>query len=106
MGGALFLRRRSFDLDLLERLLDVSTPAEIEKPQDIDRLQGWADGKIVYSRVITAVDGRYITDHYNAYGGEKPPPIDHRGIDDAFAGKASEVLYFYRGQWLRLAGAD
>jgi hypothetical protein len=44
--------------------------------------------------------------HYDAYGSVKPPPIDHQGIDDAFAGKASVVLYFYRGKWLELTGAD
>jgi len=37
---------------------------------------------------------------------KKPPPIDHQGISDAMVGKASEVLYFYRGKWLRLSGDD
>jgi hypothetical protein len=45
-------------------------------------------------------------EHYKAYGGEKPPAIDHEGINDLFYGKASEVLYFYRGKWLHLTGAD
>jgi hypothetical protein len=36
----------------------------------------------------------------------KPPRIDHKGIDDAFVGKASEVHYYYRGKWLELQGAD
>jgi hypothetical protein len=81
-------------------------PAVIEKQDDQDRLQSWTDGKMVYSRAITPVGKKYIMDHYNAYGGEKPPPIDHQGIDDAFVGKASVVLYFYNGKWLHLSGAD
>ncbi len=83
-------------------------PAEIERWKDADRMQSWVGGDkdLVYSRAITAVGAGYVTEHYNAYGGVKPPPLDHLGIDDAFVGKASEVLYFYQGQWLRLTGAD
>jgi hypothetical protein len=81
-------------------------PAEIETAPDQDRLQGWGGDKIVYSRAITPVGTKFITEHYNAYGGEKPPPLHHQGIDDAFVGKASVVLYLYRGKWLHLSGAD
>jgi hypothetical protein len=42
---------------------------------------------------------------YRAYGGPKPPPIDHQGIEDA-SEKASIVWYFYESQWLQLTGAD
>jgi hypothetical protein len=81
-------------------------PAEIEKAPDQDRLQGWGGDKIVYSRAITSVGAKYITEHYDAYGGETPPPMDHKGIDDAFYGKASVVVYLYREKWLHLSGAD
>ncbi|HLX46552.1 MAG TPA: hypothetical protein VKR43_24055 [Bryobacteraceae bacterium] len=81
-------------------------PAEIEKMKDIDRLQSWTDQQMVYSRAITATDEKNIMKYYNAFGGEKPPPIDHQGIDDAFVGKASVIRYFYRGAWLHLTGAD
>ncbi|MGD1095263.1 MAG: hypothetical protein ABSB35_25135 [Bryobacteraceae bacterium] len=84
----------------------VTNPAEIAKRPDMDRLQGWGGDKIVYSWGITPIGKDYIMEHYNAYGGEKPPPIDHQGVDDAFYGKASEVLYFYEGKWLHLSGAD
>jgi hypothetical protein len=84
----------------------VLKPAEIERAPDQDRLQGWGGDKIVYSRAITPVGAKFITEHYNAYGGENPPPLDHQGIDDAFVGKASVVLYLYRGKWLHLSGAD
>ncbi|SRR6266478_7673090 len=81
--------------------------SEIAKAPDKDFLQVIDVGeKIGFSRVIEAVVGDYITDHYNAYGGPKPPPIDHQGINDAFVEKASVVRYYYRGKWLELQGAD
>jgi hypothetical protein len=81
-------------------------PAEIEGAPDLNHLQGWGGDKIVYDRVIKPVGTKFIMEHYNAYGGEKPPSLDHQGIDDAFVGKASVVLYLYRGKWLHLSGAD
>jgi hypothetical protein len=81
-------------------------PAKIEMQDDADRLQGDANNKMVYSRAIEPVDKTYIMKHYQAYGGEKPPPIDHQGINDEFVGKASVVLYLYHGKWLHLTGAD
>ena len=83
-----------------------TNPSEIAKRNDVDRLQGWGGDKIVYSSVITPVGRGYILEHYKAYGGVKPSAIDHEGINDLFYGKASEVLYFYRGKWLHLTGAD
>ena len=80
--------------------------AEIAKRKDLDRLQGWVGDKIVFSSPISPVGREYILEHYRAYGGEKPPAIDHQGINDMFYGKGSEVLYFYRGRWLHLTGAD
>jgi hypothetical protein len=83
-----------------------TNPAEIAKMNDIDRLQGWGGDKIVYSWAITPVGKEFVMEHFDAYGGPKPPPIDHQGIDDAFVGKASAVQYFYQGKWLQLTGAD
>ena len=60
----------------------------------------------MYSQIIAAVGADYILEHYEWYGGTKPPPLDHQGIDVAFAGKGSGVLYCYKGEWLRLTGAD
>jgi hypothetical protein len=31
---------------------------------------------------------------------------DHDGIDDAFLGKASEILYCEKGTWVHIPGAD
>jgi hypothetical protein len=81
-------------------------PEELAKGEDKNYLQGWGPGKIVYSREIDAVGQKYILDHYRAYGGPEPPPIDHQGIDDIFVGKASVTFYWYNGTWRQLQGAD
>jgi hypothetical protein len=82
-----------------------ANPAQIAEVKDIDRLQQ-SGTSIDYSREIAPVDRAYILQHYQAYGGAKPPPLDHQGIDDGFAEKASVVFYFYRGKWVELTGAD
>jgi len=79
--------------------------SEIAEMPDKTFLQGVDGGRIGYSRAISIVK-QYIMDHYKAYGGLEPPPIDHKGIDDAFIEKASLVHYYYRGKWLQLTGAD
>ena len=81
-------------------------PAEIARMADIDRLQSDVGDKIVYSRAISPVGESFILQHYQAYGGPQPPPLDHQGIDDAFVEKASVVLYFHQGKWLTLTGSD
>lgn len=81
--------------------------AEIAKSDDSGYFQVVADNdEMGFSRGIYKVDKKYIIDHYNFYGGTKPPPIDHEGINDAYVEKASTVLYLYRGKWLELQGAD
>jgi len=69
-----------------------------------------ANGGIGFSRLIHTVDKEGVLDCYAAYGGPEPPPelppIDHDGIDDAFAEKASMIHYFHEGRWLSLPGAD
>lgn len=35
-----------------------------------------------------------------------PPPPDHDGIKDIFVEKASVVLYWHGGRWVKLQGAD
>ncbi len=79
---------------------------KLAEEEDLNMLQGIGDGKIGYSRIITPVGKAFIQEHYEAYGGPVPPPIDHLGIDDAFAEKASVVFYFYQNKWQRLTGSD
>jgi hypothetical protein len=80
--------------------------AEHPSVPDLSFLQGVGDDQIGFSRIIGVAGRTYILDHHREYGGPKPPPIDHDGIEDAFEGKASAILYFYKGKWLTLAGAD
>lgn len=80
--------------------------AEIAKSKDSNFLQGIGDEKIGFSRMISAVNKRYLLVQVENYGGVKPPPSKHQGINDAFIEKASSVHYFYRQNWLELQGAD
>jgi hypothetical protein len=44
---------------------------------------------------------------YRMMGGPVPPSIlDHQGIDDGFAEKASVRWYFHDGKWTQYPGAD
>jgi hypothetical protein len=54
---------------------------------------------------IGSVGRKFIMEHYRRYGGPKPPPINHQGIESG-GDSASVVLYYYRGKWLTLTGAD
>ena len=81
--------------------------AEVARAPDRNFLQVVSGGgRIGFSRSIMPVGRDYILTHYREYGGPKPPRIDHQGIDDAYLEKASVVLYYYRGRWLELQGAD
>jgi hypothetical protein len=81
-------------------------PLELATHWDADSLQSGDGAAMKYSRAIEPVGREYILEHYRAYGGLKPPAVDHQGINDAFVGKASVVHYFYAGKWLELTGAD
>lgn len=63
-------------------------------------------GPDIAERYIGTVDAKYILDHYEGYGGPKPPPLEHQGLNVGFAEKGSEVMYCYRGKWRVLQGAD
>lgn len=80
--------------------------SEIGSEGDVHKLQGVGGDKIGDSREICVVGREFIIRQYQDYEGVKPPPIKHRGIDDAFVGKASMVHYFYGGKWIGLTGAD
>lgn len=81
-------------------------PGQVAGMEDRNFLQGLGGDQIGFSRGISPVGRKYILDHYQAYGGPAPPPIDHQGINDAFIEKASVVHYFHDGKWFRLTGAD
>lgn len=77
-------------------------------PPSADRnyLQGMGEDVVVFSHVIGVVSARYIREHAERNDGPLPPSPIHDGIDNAFAGKGSTVLYWSGGRWLELAGAD
>jgi len=81
-------------------------PVELARESDTDKLQDVGGDAIGYSRAISPVGRQFILDHYRAYGGPRPPTIDHQGTNDGFVEKASVVHYFHAGKWLHLTGAD
>jgi len=81
-------------------------PEELARNEDKNYLYDVGNGELGILREITAVGREFIMIHYQAYGGPKPPPIDHQGLDDSFLEKASVTHYFYEGTWLELQGAD
>jgi hypothetical protein len=83
-----------------------ANPAAAAPMQDRNFLQTINTTDPGFSRGISPVGKDFIMRHYDAYGGPKPPPIEHQGIDDAFIEKASVVWYFYGGKWLKLTGSD
>lgn len=84
----------------------IKNVSSIASTEDRVFLQGIGEDKIGFSRVIDVADAKYIYEHYENYGGIKPPKIEYQGINDIFAEKASTVLYFHKGKWLELQGAD
>jgi hypothetical protein len=74
------------------------------RERDIALVGRWPLGD-PYDTAIAPVSRKYILDHYRAYGGPQPPPVDHQGIECS-SGMASSILYFYKGKWLTLQGAD
>ncbi len=104
---AVLCSRRGTSSILVFRADSAKLVAEIAAAKD-EAFQQDVDGRgtLAFSRAISAVGKDYILEHYKSYGGPKPPPISHQGINDAFVEKASVVRYFYRGKWLELQGAD
>ncbi len=69
-------------------------------------LQVINEGKVGYSRFLSAASKDSILAHQQTYGGPLPKNLDHQGIDDAFVPKASVTYYCEGGQWLTLQGSD
>lgn len=103
---AVLCSRRGSSSILIFQADTVKLVAKIADAEDDNYLQADVDGKLYFSRVISAVGKDYILEHYKAYGGPEPPPIRRHGIDDAFAEKGSVVRYFHRRKWLELQGSD
>lgn len=81
-------------------------PAVVEeRDEQVCMGEEWNCG-MLYGTNIHPVGGDYIVNHYEAYGGPVPPPIDHQGINVGIWDKASVVRYLHEGKWLTLTGAD
>ena len=81
-------------------------PDELGWTADAGFLQGIGAGRIGYSHVIAVAGPERIRAYREAFGGPLPKRLDHDGLEDAFADKASTVLYLEKGRWLSLTGAD
>ncbi|HEX7423505.1 MAG TPA: hypothetical protein VF311_06425 [Terriglobales bacterium] len=81
-------------------------PSSFGERRDVDFLQIVEPDQAGFSRGIAAAPGDYILRMHAAFGGAKPPPITHLGIDDEFLGKGSVVFYCDAGKWLQLTGMD
>ncbi len=80
--------------------------AELAAADDELFVQTVNQGELGFSRAINATDPKRILQYYKEYGGPKPPPLNHQGINDAFVEKASVIRYFHKGKWIELSGAD
>jgi hypothetical protein len=80
-----------------------SCSSEIRAEEDAKYLQGDGTGRFVYSRGIRAVNEAQLRGY-----ADHPPAglMKHQGIEDAFTGKASTVVYCVEGEWKDIAAAD
>ena len=85
---------------------DPGPPTVFPRSSDAGFLQGIGEGRIGYSRVLLVASPGQIREYAAAFGGFLPKVLDHDGVEDAFAGKASVVAYMEGGHWLTLTGAD
>ncbi len=83
-----------------------SCPSEIRSSDDKENVWITPAGKTEYHKGISVVGEKYIREHYEAYGGPKPPSITHDAINDIYFEQASVVLYCHEGKWIELTGAD
>jgi hypothetical protein len=85
---------------------DARPPTELARASDAGFLQGIGRGEIGFSRLLAVASPAEIRGYAAAFGGSLPRVLDHDGVEDAFAGKASEISYLEDGRWLALTGAD
>ena len=90
---------------LVFRGAGVTQVDELAAQDDADRLQVTGPGQIGYSRGIFVASPADIREH-NPNPDQLSPVLDHDGIHDAFIEKASVILYWSGGKWLRLAGTN
>src|SRR6266540_4640649 len=72
---------------------DASHPTDFARASDAGFLQGIAEGRIGYSRILGVATPAQIREYAASFGGPLPSVLDHDGVEDAFAEKASTVAY-------------
>jgi len=80
--------------------------SELAEQPDSSYLQVTFHQTIGFSRKLGVATPQQIREQHRIFGGPKPPPLDHDGVEDAFLDKASVVWYRHGSQWLQLTGAD
>jgi hypothetical protein len=83
-----------------------SQSIEFARASDAGFLQGIGEGRIGYSRIVTVASSARIREYAVSFGGSLPSVLDHDGLEDSFAGKASTVSYWVGNRRLVLTGAD
>lgn len=79
---------------------------ELALAEDKSYLQGLGSGRIGFSRGIRTRDSYHVYPSEDSVGGDRDVKLEHDGIDNAFEGKASSVLFCRAGTWIRFSGAD
>jgi len=80
--------------------------SELHIKNDSIFFQQETSGKMEYSRILGVTSRRAIANFTHADDDFKPSAPYHEAIQDAFADKASSVLYCEKGKWQWLGGAD
>jgi len=84
----------------------VQCPREIEPAEDKSFLQSADEGAIVFSRGIRTRNSYHVYPGEDSAGGDREVKLEHDGIDSAFEGKASSVLFCRAGGWITFSGND
>jgi len=102
-----FAKRGEFDWAVLCRSQHITTLLVFRNGSNhvVIELSVMPNNDGVSDWYIRPVGKDFIQRHYVAYGGPKPPPINHDGIESGDE-HASIVFYCYKGKWLHLQGAD
>ena len=80
-----------------------SCSAEMRAEEDAAYLQGDGTGSFVYSRAIRPVNAAQLRGYADSL---HTGLLRHQGIEDAFTGKASTVVYCVDGVWKEIAVED
>jgi hypothetical protein len=106
MDWAVLCSRARVSSILIFRGGSASAVREIAPRPDRDFLQHMGGMSIGFSRGLSVATPKTIQYFHKNLGGQRPPPLDHDGISDAFIEKASVVWYWHQNRWLSLQGAD